>query len=339
MEPLALCNDAPLLAPPPVAAGAAIAQPALLHLGHWLRAQAYAFACPTPATHQQWVTREPAREARSLRDVFGWNLPFSPALLPERALRWLRDAGALHAADGRLRCGVRFSTISGRMFLHSGHPTQAQDAVFLGPDTHRFAAFVQAALAEGWPHPVRQAVDIGCGTGAGAILATDRLDTRTLEDWRLRDINPRALSYAAVNVRLNGLPCATLETGDALHDVDARFDLVIANPPYLLDPEQRWYRDGGGTHGTALALRFLHDALEHLAPGGRVLLYTGTPVIDGEDVFWHHARPLLQAAPVHFDYRELDPDVHGQSLSQPGYEAVERIAAVGLRVMRAGGEP
>ena len=34
-------------------------------------------------------------------------------------------------------------------------------------------------------------------------------------------------------------------------------------------------------------------------------------------------------------YEELDPDVFGEELEQPGYELVERIAAVGLKVVKA----
>ncbi|MGH8462790.1 MAG: SAM-dependent methyltransferase, partial [Pseudomonas sp.] len=33
-------------------------------------------------------------------------------------------------------------------------------------------------------------------------------------------------------------------------------------------------------------------------------------------------------------YRELDPDVFGEQLSEPGYQQVERIAAVTLTVTR-----
>ncbi|HYQ54943.1 MAG TPA: SAM-dependent methyltransferase, partial [Pseudomonas sp.] len=34
-------------------------------------------------------------------------------------------------------------------------------------------------------------------------------------------------------------------------------------------------------------------------------------------------------------YREVDPDVFGEQLSEPGYERVERIAAVALTVNRS----
>ena len=34
-------------------------------------------------------------------------------------------------------------------------------------------------------------------------------------------------------------------------------------------------------------------------------------------------------------YREIDPDVFGEQLTEPGYEQVERIAAVALTVTRS----
>jgi SAM-dependent methyltransferase len=77
-----------------------------------------------------------------------------------------------------------------------------------------------------------------------------------------------------------------------------------------------------------LSLRIVREALDRLRPGGRLLLYTATPVIDGEHVLWHQLAPLLRG--VRHDYRELDPDVFGEELERPAYARVERIAVVGL---------
>jgi hypothetical protein len=36
-------------------------------------------------------------------------------------------------------------------------------------------------------------------------------------------------------------------------------------------------------------------------------------------------------------YAEIDPDIFGEELDSPGYEQVERIAAVGAVIEKAGG--
>ena len=79
----------------------------------------------------------------------------------------------------------------------------------------------------------------------------------------------------------------------------------------------------------ALALR---ESLGRVAPGGKIVLYTGAAVVDGCDRFREQAEVMCRAAGASFDYAELDPDVFGSELDQPAYAGVERIAAVGLVV-------
>ena len=309
----------------------------LLALGRWLQAQDYRFVCPTPASHARVLERSPDREASSLPDVFGWNLPFVSSTVPAAVIKWLNEAGALAHMGTRLRSRVRFSTIGPRLFVHSSYPTLDADAVFFGPDTFRFARLVEEVLREPWPHPVRTLVDVGCGSGAGAILAAEALDPSMLRRVVLRDVNPRALDYAATNVALNLTPHAELSHGEVLGGLEGEFDLIIANPPYMLDGMQRAYRDGGDKGGVEMSLRFLTEGLQHLAPGGRLVLYTGTPVVGGQDQFRTHAAAALDSSGFRYRYREIDPDVFGESLSLPEYAGVDRIAVIGLVVSRDGG--
>ena len=42
---------------------------------------------------------------------------------------------------------------------------------------------------------------------------------------------------------------------DVLNGIDRPADIVIANPPYLVDAARRVYRHGGGEYGSALSVR------------------------------------------------------------------------------------
>ena len=148
----------------------------------------------------------------------------------------------------------------------------------------------------------------------------------------LADINPKALAFAAANRHFSGHPEAILHLGDLLLGIPGRPDAIIANPPYLADPLHRTYRDGGGTHGIDLSVRIVEQALQRLAPGGQLLLDTGTPVAGGVAAFAATVLPMVTAAGAEASYEELDPDVFGEELETPAYAEADRIAAVLLAV-------
>ncbi len=297
---------------------------ALFEVGQALRAQGYHFVTPTPETHRRVNARSAQRgeeRARDLREVFGYSRPFEEALLPQPMIALLETAGELTRQAGLCRVRVRFSTLNDLLLVHSAYPTTASDAVFFGPDTYRFCQ-----LLERWAPDAQRLLDIGCGTGAGGLSLRKRA-----REVVLSDINERALVYARVNAELAGVKLEIVKS-DLLSDVAGRFDLIIANPPYMLDPARRHYRDGGGAHGEGLALRIVREALPRLSSEGTLILYTGAANVAGRDTFLGAVTPILNEAGLAFRYEELDPDVFGEELTMPGYEQVERIAAVGLCV-------
>lgn len=48
--------------------------------------------------------------------------------------------------DGLFTSAVRVSRVLDSLFLHSAYPTTAHDAVFLGPDSYRFADLIVAQM-------------------------------------------------------------------------------------------------------------------------------------------------------------------------------------------------
>ncbi|MNJ42675.1 N5-glutamine S-adenosyl-L-methionine-dependent methyltransferase [compost metagenome] len=146
------------------------------------------------------------------------------------------------------------------------------------------------------------------------------------------DINNLALRYTAINAALAELTNVSVEYSDVLKGITGTFDLIVANPPYMLDAGERTYRHGGGTLGEGLSLRIVKESLPRLAPGGTLLLYTGVAIVEGQDPFYSAVKSMLDSSGWVWSYQELDPDVFGEELLEPGYQDVERIAAVTLSV-------
>ncbi|MGJ7506303.1 methyltransferase [Variovorax sp. GT1P44] len=304
---------------------------ALVSLGRALLRSGYRFTTVSPESHRRFLARFPREMGTSLRDAFGWNLPIRPADMPDDIRLLSQEAGILTAAGACVRSRVRFSTIGDAIYLHSAYPTLESDSVFFGPDTYRFVSMIQREI--GTMPSVRRVVDIGCGSGAGGLEAIRSLhgvgQPALLE---LTDVNPLALQFAAVNARLAGVEPVELRRADLYAGMLPGVDLIVANPPYLIDRDRRAYRHGGGSHGAALSQRIVSEGLPLLAPGGMLLLYTGSVVVGGRDLFFESLRPVLEQSRMHFHYAEIDPDVFGEELDDAAYADAERIAVVSLVV-------
>jgi release factor glutamine methyltransferase len=297
---------------------------ALIALGRELRRVGYRFVTITPSTHARVDAKE-GHPASSLRDIFGWSRPFTKDVLPPSLFDLLDRAEALVESRGVFRSAVRFSSLGGQLFVHSAYPTTHPGAVFFGPDTYRFCRAIMHANVR-----AQRVVDIGCGSGAGGIIAG-----RTADRIVLADVNDEALAFSRVNTELAGMPHVEILRSDVLAEVFGPIDFIVANPPYMRDGLHRAYRDGGGEFGEGLSLRIVNEAIDRLAPGGTLLLYTGAAIVDGSDIFLDAATPLLREAGMTFRYEEVDPDVFGEELERPAYAAVERIAAVVLTAARS----
>jgi methylase of polypeptide subunit release factors len=299
----------------------------LLELLAALAAEGYSFTSTTPATHARIFARR--EEAGSLRDVFGWSLPFAAGAIPDGIVELLRRADALESCGQRFRSKVRVSSAEGALFLHSAYPTSDADAVFFGPDTYRYLSLLRAELpALG---ALRRIVDVGAGSGVGGIVAAQLAQGARVT---LTDVNPNALRLAGVNAAYAGVE-AELVLGSSLDQVEGGIDLVIANPPYMMDEGDRAYRDGGGMHGAQLSYDWTLAAAERLQPGGHMILYTGVAVVEGRDALHAALEKALPAFGCQLRYRELDPDVFGEELDKAAYEQVERIAAVGAVISKS----
>ena len=111
-------------------------------------------------------------------------------------------------------------------------------------------------------------------TGSGILaIAAAKLGARATAI----DISRRAVACARLNARLNGVAIEALRGDMSAPVAGRRFDLVVANPPYLPSVDGSPPRGAaraweGGRGGRALLDRLCLDAPRRLRPGGTLLV-------------------------------------------------------------------
>jgi release factor glutamine methyltransferase len=118
-------------------------------------------------------------------------------------------------------------------------------------------------------------LDMGTGCGILAVLAAEKAKSVLAVD-----INPYAIECANRNAEMNGArEKIEFRHGDLFHPIkqNERFSLILFNSPYLPsepDEERSWIGKAwaGGPNGRTVIDRFVMDAPNFLAAGGRIQL-------------------------------------------------------------------
>jgi release factor glutamine methyltransferase len=159
-------------------------------------------------------------------------------------------------------CGLPFATSPGRVF--SPRPTTE--------------ALVERALALAGDRALRVA---DAGTGTGAIGVSLAVRAPALEVWAT-DRSPAACELAAANAARHGVSDRVhVVEGDLLDPLPGRFDLIVANLPYLPEalhdpayddePHDAVYAPGDGLGFYRRLLSAGRDG-KLVIPGGAVVL-------------------------------------------------------------------
>lgn len=161
----------------------------------------------------------------------------------------------------------------------------------LNPKLFRTGEFLAQTLSTIPLPPEAAVLDMGTGSGVGAIAAAERAARVVAVD-----VNPEAVRCARINVLLNRVEdrVEVLE-GDLFTPLgDRRFDVVLFNPPYLQgEPRTLLER---ALYATDVVDRFANALPRHLRPGGYALLLLSSDADEGA---------LLQS----FARRGFDADV------------------------------
>ena len=308
-------------------------QQALLYLLNFLKQQDYQFTAITPLSHQRILDRKQndLNKEITLKDIFGWNLGFKKTDLDPALFSILEEHQLLKFQENLYLSQVRVASLNNALFIHSAFPTIEQDAVFFGPDTYRFAYHLKQYLASR-SDPLKRAVELCCGTSAAAVSIAKYFPD--YDELIVADLNPKALLYSQMNIDFAGLKKIHPVQSDLFANLQGQFDLIFANPPYLIDPHQRQYRHGGDElDGNALSFRIIKEGIQHLNPQGCIFLYTGVTVTQDGNRFVEHLENLMrQYKNISWSYEEIDPDIFGEELEQPAYQHVDRIALALVKI-------
>ena len=180
-------------------------------------------------------------------------------VLPAPELDTLVRAGLVQEERGRVRSLFMVQSYQGLIFLSDFlYNRQAPNFVLpIGPAGHYLANLTIR-------RPVSSALDLGCGCGVQALLAARHCTRVTATD-----INPRALALTRLNADLNGLANIEILHGSYFEPVEGRrFDLVVANLPYVIAPGERFIYRNTDQPGDAGIRKLIGEVPVYLSEGG-----------------------------------------------------------------------
>jgi methylase of polypeptide subunit release factors len=263
--------------------------------------------------------------------------PFLDALLALDLLR-LDESGATR---GRYYSPVFFYPVCGLLVVSDRHD-RPDGAPFVPPPDVVFPAIYAGTLRflRLLPlSPAAAALDLGTGTGVGALVLS-----RHARRVVALDVTARACHFAAFNRRLNACTNVEVVQGDLYGPLEGRtFDRIVTHPPYAPALEDAViYRDGGET-GERLVRGVVAGLPRHLRPGGTcVALCLGVDTRGRR--FEERLRDWLGDRQVEFDVifavaEERSPeDIVASIAAKAAAEATARGAVPRARA-RSGGGP
>jgi methylase of polypeptide subunit release factors len=187
---------------------------------------------------------------------------FAEAVAPLPVER-LVHAGLLERDGERVRSTVALAPVLGLLMAWDWEtgarlPTRRDHVLAASSTPSRVLAHL--AVRE----PVDSALDVGTGSGLHALLAS-----RHARRVVATDVNPRALRFARLNALLNDAGNVELREGSLFDPVGGeRFDLVAANPPYVVSPEHELAFRDSGLPGDSFCEAMVRALPAHLNEGG-----------------------------------------------------------------------
>jgi len=169
-------------------------------------------------------------------------------------------AAGLLVRDGQSIHGAARIVPHDQLLIVSDHAGAAQAHPDHVPGVHRPSVALAHLTVRG---SGERALDLCAGNGIQAILLAAHADHVVATD-----VNERALAFARFNAALNGVTNVETRIGSFFDAVEGdRFDLVVANPPYVVSPESAYLFRDSGMRGDAVSELVVRGVPATLEPG------------------------------------------------------------------------
>lgn len=186
----------------------------------------------------------------------------------------LEMAGTFREAVARRAAGEPMAYVLGRTGFRNLELRADRRALIPRPETEGMIDYALERVRTG------RAVDLGTGTGC---LALSLAEEGSFDLVVGSDVSADALALAEENARLTRLPVQFVRSDFGSGLRPERFDLLVANPPYLTDAEhdsldrsvKAWEPRSalvGGADGLEATRRIFEGCLELLTPGGWIVM-------------------------------------------------------------------
>jgi len=174
--------------------------------------------------------------------------------IADKQIEWsTADQNKLEVALKKLNNLVPVQYVIGKSFFYNYYFRLNADTLIPRPETEEL---VQHIISDN-THPSPSIIDIGTGSGCIAIcLAANIKNARVTAV----DISTSALNMARTNAADNNVQVDFIEL-DFLSDqnkIPGTFDIIVSNPPYVLESEKKHMRENVLAHEPHLAL-FVSD--------------------------------------------------------------------------------
>ncbi|WP_084956200.1 DUF7059 domain-containing protein [Thermoactinospora rubra] len=195
-----------------------------------------------------------------------------PSVPPE-----VLESGLVETVADGVRARVHLQPWEGGGYVVSDRKVRPGDPA-LRPDHVVGAGGASANLAQlVTRRPVGRALDLGTGCGVQVLHLAGRA-----QQIVATDVNPRAVELARLSWALSGVEGVDARVGPMFEPVeDELFDLVVANPPFVISPDRRFaYRESGGD---GFCRDLVRRTPRHLSEGGQAHFLANWLHVKGED--------------------------------------------------------
>ena len=234
-----------------------------------------------------------------LEDLFGHQLGQQPRVLSTH------EENLAQTTLQRLLAGEPVQYVTGIADFYGLQLHVTPDVLIPRPETEELVEWI----LEDYPGTqVRNAIDLGTGSGCIPLALKSRRPTWQCEGW---DISEAALAVAVANKERLGLN-VTFKPGDMRLDnaflLDKGYDILVSNPPYILPSER--------THMGASTLSYEPDVALFTPQEDPLLYYRHIAIIG-----W---TTLVDGGHVYVEVNEFNSEQVEQLFQAGGYTQVQR---------------